>query len=63
MYRAQVIKLWVRSLAFGTKHIYQTLPRTLTIWLEMGERPTLVEYFKNRRTKYVEPGTLVERGR
>ncbi|GEM06491.1 phosphatidylinositol 3-/4-kinase [Rhodotorula toruloides] len=49
MFRCQVIKLYVRSLAFGTKYIYQALPRTLTIWLEMGERPSLVEHSKNRK--------------
>ncbi|BGO96796.1 Serine/threonine-protein kinase MEC1 [Rhodotorula toruloides] len=49
-YRCQVVKLYVRSLACGTKYIYQALPRTLTIWLEMGERPALVEHSKNRKS-------------
>lgn len=31
-----VIENYVRSLNAGTKYLYQTLPRILTIWLEMG---------------------------
>ncbi|KAL9615276.1 MAG: hypothetical protein Q9167_000247 [Letrouitia subvulpina] len=31
-----VIDNYLRSLAFGAKYIYQTLPRILTLWLELG---------------------------
>lgn len=31
-----VIENYVRSLNAGTKYLYQTLPRILTLWLEMG---------------------------
>ena len=31
-----VIENHLRSLAFGAKYIYQTLPRILTLWLELG---------------------------
>ncbi len=31
-----VIENYIRSLAFGAKYIYQTLPRALTVWLELG---------------------------
>lgn len=31
-----VIENYLRSLAFGAKYIYQTLPRILTLWLEFG---------------------------
>lgn len=31
-----VIENYVRSLNAGTKYLYQTLPRVLTLWLEMG---------------------------
>jgi serine/threonine-protein kinase ATR len=31
-----VIENYIRSLSFGTKYLYQTLPRALTLWLEMG---------------------------
>ncbi|KAH9895495.1 phosphatidyl inositol 3-kinase-like protein [Xylariomycetidae sp. FL2044] len=31
-----VIENYLRSLNYGTKYLYQTLPRILTLWLEMG---------------------------
>ena len=31
-----VVENYLRSLAFGSKYIYQTLPRALTLWLELG---------------------------
>jgi len=31
-----VIESYLRSLNFGTKYLYQTLPRILTLWLELG---------------------------
>ena len=31
-----VIENYLRSLAFGAKYIFQTLPRILTLWLELG---------------------------
>ena len=31
-----VIENYIRSLAFGAKYIYQTLPRVLTLWLDLG---------------------------
>lgn len=31
-----VIENYLRSLSYGTKYIYQTLPRLLTLWLELG---------------------------
>jgi serine/threonine-protein kinase ATR len=31
-----VIENYLRSLTFGTKYIYQTLPRVLTLWLDLG---------------------------
>ncbi|GAA5902167.1 hypothetical protein JCM6882_006719 [Rhodosporidiobolus microsporus] len=48
-YRSQVVKLYTKSLASGTKYIYQALPRLLTIFLEMGERPILVEVGKAKK--------------
>ena len=42
-----VIENYLRSLAFGAKYIYQTLPRILTLWLEFGndvDRPLDPEY-------------------
>ncbi|GAA6005621.1 hypothetical protein JCM10207_005273 [Rhodosporidiobolus poonsookiae] len=48
-YQAQTVKLYVKSLAHGTKYIYQALPRLLTIWLENGERQPLVDLTKERK--------------
>ena len=31
-----VIENYLRSLAYGSRYIYQTLPRVLTLWLELG---------------------------
>ena len=31
-----VIENYLRSLNFGTKYLYQTLPRILTLWLDLG---------------------------
>ncbi|KAK9420883.1 putative Phosphatidylinositol 3 [Seiridium unicorne] len=31
-----VIENYIRSLNYGTKYLYQTLPRILTLWLEFG---------------------------
>ncbi|KAL8699738.1 MAG: hypothetical protein Q9224_001285 [Gallowayella concinna] len=31
-----VIESYIRSLAYGAKYIHQTLPRALTLWLELG---------------------------
>ena len=31
-----VIENYLRSLSYGTKYIYQTLPRIITLWLELG---------------------------
>ena len=31
-----VIENYLRSLAFGAKYIYQTMPRILTLWLDLG---------------------------
>lgn len=47
-YRVQTVKLYLAALNRGTKFIFQTLPRTLTIWLELGERPGVLEGLKNK---------------
>ncbi|GAA5989436.1 hypothetical protein JCM11641_007903 [Rhodosporidiobolus odoratus] len=48
-YHNQVVKLYCKALSAGTKYIYQALPRLLTIWLTVGERPAMVEYIKNKK--------------
>ncbi|KAL1916083.1 uncharacterized protein VTP21DRAFT_6087 [Calcarisporiella thermophila] len=37
------IKCYGRALCFGTRYIYQTMPRLLTIWLDFGATPGLIE--------------------
>ncbi|GAA5994714.1 protein kinase MEC1 [Rhodotorula paludigena] len=49
-YRSHVVKLFCKSVASGTKYIYQALPRLLTIWLEMGEKPAILDFSKARRS-------------
>ena len=42
-----VIENYLRSLGYGAKYIYQTLPRVLTLWLELGsdvEKPCDTRY-------------------
>lgn len=34
-----VIENYLRSLAFGAKYIFQTLPRVLTLWVDLGSEP------------------------
>jgi serine/threonine-protein kinase ATR len=35
-----VIDNYLRSLTYGTKYLYQTLPRILTLWLDLGTQAT-----------------------
>ncbi|KAL8800291.1 MAG: hypothetical protein Q9182_005285 [Xanthomendoza sp. 2 TL-2023] len=53
-----VVEHYVRSFAFGAKYIYQTLPRALTLWLELGvdaEQPLDSKYGTNEfRTHIVQ---------
>ncbi|KIO32842.1 hypothetical protein M407DRAFT_66218 [Tulasnella calospora MUT 4182] len=35
-------KSFLQALAYGSKYIYQTMPRLLTLWLDMGEDPDLI---------------------
>lgn len=36
-----VVRNYGKSLQFGSKHLYQTVPRLLTLWLNLGQRPEL----------------------
>ncbi|KAH8154219.1 uncharacterized protein LAJ45_01987 [Morchella importuna] len=38
-----VCQSYLRALAFGTKYIFQTMPRVLTLWLDLGENQELGE--------------------
>ncbi|TBU47261.1 hypothetical protein BD309DRAFT_856414 [Dichomitus squalens] len=35
----QTVRCFTRAIRYGSKYIYQTLPRVLTIWLDMAEDP------------------------
>lgn len=36
------VKFFSRAIKYGSKYVYQTIPRLLTIWLDMGESPVLM---------------------
>lgn len=36
---ASTVRYFAKSIKFGSKYVYQTIPRLLTIWLDMGEDP------------------------
>lgn len=36
---ASTVKYFAKAIKFGSKYVYQTVPRLLTIWLDMGEDP------------------------
>jgi hypothetical protein len=42
------VKCFTKSIVYGSKYIYQTVPRLLTIWLDMGENitPAIADVFK-----------------
>lgn len=39
----KTVENYARSLRYGTKYIYRTMPRMLTIWMDCAERPDLVQ--------------------
>lgn len=51
--RRETVKQFSHALAHGTKYIYQTMPRMLTIWFELGEQADLQRALKLRRKKCV----------
>jgi hypothetical protein len=40
---SKTVDNYARALRYGTKYIYRTMPRMLTIWMDCGERPDLVK--------------------
>lgn len=42
------MKHFATALTHGTKFIYQAMPRMLTLWLEFGEQPKILEIWKQR---------------
>jgi serine/threonine-protein kinase ATR len=56
-----VIENFIRSTVYGTKYYYQTLPKILTLWLDMGmevmntaPRTTRDKEFHDHRSQYLE---------
>ena len=48
--QAYTVENYCKALQNGTKHIYQMLPRMLTLWLDLGER-VAAEDRKRRRSR------------
>ncbi|KAM0793140.1 hypothetical protein ACM66B_000616 [Microbotryomycetes sp. NB124-2] len=48
-FRYETVKHYSTCLAYGTKFIYQALPRMLTIWLELGDEKTVLEALQIRK--------------
>lgn len=46
------VKYFAKAIVYGSKYVYQTVPRLLTIWLDMGEHltPAITEVFKKLNT-------------
>ena len=42
--RLATVRCFTKAMKYGNKFIYQTVPRLLTIWLDMGEDPTARSY-------------------
>lgn len=40
---SKTVDNYARALRYGTKYIYRTMPRMLTIWMDCGERPDLIK--------------------
>jgi hypothetical protein len=48
------VRCFSKAIVFGSKYVYQTVPRLLTIWLDMGENvtPAIADVF-NKLNNYV----------
>jgi serine/threonine-protein kinase ATR len=44
------VRFFAKAIKFGSKYIYQTVPRLLTIWLDMGENLSTSEQFPKLNT-------------
>jgi serine/threonine-protein kinase ATR len=42
------VKCFAKAIVYGSKYVYQTVPRLLTIWLDMGENvtPPIADIFR-----------------
>lgn len=39
----QTVRCYGKAIRYGSKYIYQTVPRLLTLWLDMGEDATVAD--------------------
>lgn len=37
----QTVHAYAKATRYGSKYIYETVPRMLTIWLDLGDHPTI----------------------
>ncbi len=51
-----VIENYLRSLTFSTKYIFQTLPRVLTLWVDLGSESEQAADPKYGNEELVSPG-------
>ncbi len=56
-----VIENYTRSMVYGSKYYYQTVPKVLTLWLDLGmevhtanQRPNVEPNLAEQRSKYLE---------
>ncbi|TRM67831.1 hypothetical protein BD626DRAFT_449908 [Schizophyllum amplum] len=46
-----VVKAFAKAMRYGSKYIYQTVPRLLTIWLDTGENPEVLANWSTQKQK------------
>ena len=56
----QICQCYIRSLPWGTKYINQTLPRFLTLWLDLGEKIKLVPEHGNECVPVLEDISTID---
>ena len=39
----QTVRCYGKAIRYGSKYIYQTVPRLLTLWLDMGENAVVAD--------------------
>jgi serine/threonine-protein kinase ATR len=40
------VRFFAKAIRYGNKYVYQTVPRLLTLWLDMGESHAASDVFK-----------------
>lgn len=44
-YNYHTVNNYIQALTYGVKYIYRTMPRLLTIWLDLGENALLLKKY------------------